>query len=145
VGRPGQLAPRLARRAAPLPQSTRARPPLDSGRWALGGGFRGFFRPPGGGDKRDVPQKRGGRRNCAFRPTLRQTGRPSPPPPRPGSAASPLDPTGSDARAPRRGGAGSHVACRRRRFGTPVRQMDRPPAVRLRRRLVGVRQTTLLP
>ena len=30
---------------------------LDSGRWALGGGFRGFFRPPGGGDKRVVPSR----------------------------------------------------------------------------------------
>ena len=137
----------LARRAAPLPESTRARPPLESGQRPVGAGRwlpRLLSAAWWGRQKgRPVPRSAGGRRTRAFRPSLRSTGRPSPVHHRRSvseSAASPLDSTGSHLRlrpnltreAPRRRRARSHAACRRP--APPVRDSrsadgDRRPAV----------------
>ena len=139
VGRPARAAawPVVRPRSQSLHYTSSASSPLDSGRWALGAwavaSAASFGRLVGETKGTSRPAKRGGQENSCLSAVASFDWRPSPVHHRRSvseSAASPLDSTGqsppafpakSDARAPRR----------RRRFGTPVRKMDRPPAVRL--------------
>ena len=97
VGRPARAAA-LARRAAPLPESTRARPPLESGQRPVGAGrwlprllSAAWWWWWGRQKGRAVPRKRGGQENLCLSAVASLARRSPPPRLRIGGVASRFD------------------------------------------------------